>query len=182
MGSVFFKVIERCPRCLRQEEPRDQRRRWPRRSRDGGEVGTHCSHLRVTWACRRGLRDSEDPVGVEARPVRSIEDLDGVVFSKASECFFGAKGAWVAGRKLLRLLCYELNLSQPPTNEQEECKEGRIPTHEELLAELSEPLLKNDRITLETTSSMLVPERQSHRRDLQGARVAPLRCRGRERS
>jgi hypothetical protein len=76
--------------------------------------------------------------------------LDGVVSSEASEAFYGAKGAWVSGRKLLRLLCYEMGLSQPARNEQER-KAGVIPTHEELLSELAHQL-KTERDTSESDS------------------------------
>ena len=58
------------------------------------------------------------------------------VYTKPSEAFLGTKGACVNGRKLLRLRCYELGLTQPRMNDAER-KLGHIPTHDDLLNEVA---------------------------------------------
>ena len=107
--------------------------------------GAGCEWERLEDICKRlRLVHSEDggfsgPGGGGAAFTAVYRGLDGMVIGKASEAFYGAKGVWVVGRKLLRLLCYEVGLSQPAMNKQER-EFGCIPTHEELLNELADQL------------------------------------------
>lgn len=62
--------------------------------------------------------------------------LDGGVFSRGGCYIGGIHGAWVYGIKVLRFLCYELNLTQPKAMP----GESVIPGHDELRREIEAQL------------------------------------------
>ncbi len=65
--------------------------------------------------------------------------LDGGVFSRGGGYLGGLHGAWVYGVKVLRFLCYELNLTQP----RRMSGEAVIPSHNELRREIADQLKGN---------------------------------------
>lgn len=62
--------------------------------------------------------------------------LDGGVFSRGGCYLGGVHGAWVYGIKVLRFLCYELNLTQPRRMPGESALPGRDALRRELAAQL----------------------------------------------
>jgi hypothetical protein len=59
--------------------------------------------------------------------------LDGGVFSRGGSYFAGLHGAWVYGTRVLRYLCYALDLRQPKVT----TGETGIPSHEDLRREIA---------------------------------------------
>jgi hypothetical protein len=96
----------------------------------------------VKDACRRlgvkihGMQFSGP--GMSDDYTRHAVFLDGGVTSTEGGYFFGSgqRGAWVVGRRALRLLCYELGLTQPSRGRAED----EIPSRAMLRSELTKQL------------------------------------------
>jgi hypothetical protein len=89
-----------------------------------------CKSLEVpsSWICSGG-----SPGGNTDRVALDFALLDGGVFSRGGCYFGGLHGAWIYGVRVLRFLCYELNLTQPKVT----TGETGIPSHEELRQEIA---------------------------------------------
>jgi hypothetical protein len=116
VGSEYF-AIRGNPSCYAEQPIRDEVFAVCRR------IAVACAECTFIWYTSwDGFDDRKD-----------FLFLDGGVKNKTGNYFCDRKGAWVYGIKALRLLCYELGLTQP----RRKSSEVRIPTHEELLKELA---------------------------------------------